>query len=223
MDLSLERVPEDRAEAVLEQVLQFRQSYDCYEKPDDVNALMGLFPSVHIRSGYQLDYDWVYHGDVIKRLRPYARPLDGQSPLLAEPISPEGEERSDQAVETLYQYLHYDPTPEGLFEYAFFVQELWATRASWHDAEWLATAPIFTRTRFEQTLQTAQKVVDLQEPESFAAEAVCDETGGRVRFLVHTPMGWDRIYWLEIDVEADGRPDVRAGDIVADFGQGETF
>lgn len=223
MDLSLERVPADRAEAVLEQVLHFRQSYDRYEKPDDVNALLGLFPSVHVRSGYQLDYDWVHHGDVIRRIRPYARPLDGRAPLLAEPASPEGEECSDQAVETLYQYLHYDPTAEGLFEYAFFVQELWATRASWHDAEWLASAPIFTRARFEQALQTARKVVDLHEPKSFAAEAMCAKPGGHVRFLVHTPMGWDRIYWLEIDVEADGRLDVRAGAIVADFGRGETF
>ncbi len=222
MNISPERVPEGRAEGVLEHVLHFRKSYDRYAKPDDVNALLGFFPRVHVRSGYQLDYDWVHHGDTIKRIRPYARPLDGQAPLLADP-STEGEERSDQAVETLYQYLHYDPTPEGLFEYAFFVQELWATRASWHDAEWLATVPIFTRARFEGVLQTAQKVVDLHEPESCAAEAMRTEAGGRVRFLVHTPMGWDRIYWLEIDVEGDGRLDVHAGDIVADFGLGETF
>ena len=51
---------------------------------------------------------------------------------------------------------------------------------------------------------------------------VLDE-GGKVRFLVHTPMGWERIYYLDITIAADGRVDQQAGQIVADLGQGEIF
>ena len=45
----------------------------------------------------------------------------------------------------------------------------------------------------------------------------------KVRFLVHTPMGWERIYYLNITITADGRVDQQAGQIVADLGQGEIF
>ena len=45
----------------------------------------------------------------------------------------------------------------------------------------------------------------------------------QARFLVHTPMGWERIYHLEISIADDGRVDQEAGNIVADLGQGDIF
>jgi hypothetical protein len=219
----LERVVQERAEAVLERVLQFRDNCARYEKPDDVNALLELFSSVHLRAGYVLDYDLVREGEAMTRIRPFARPAHSEESVFSLDEPPDQEGHGEQAVETLYQYLSYDKTPTGIFEYVLFVQELWSTRASWHEAEWLASTPIFTQARFDEIVQGARKVEELKTPESYGPEAVVGSKGGQVRFLVHTPMGWERIYWLEVGVEADGRLDVRAGDIVADLGQGENF
>ncbi|MGY8826017.1 MAG: hypothetical protein ACKVJG_19115 [Candidatus Latescibacterota bacterium] len=223
MTARLERVAQERAEAVLGNVLHFRDNYARFEKPDDVNALLELFSGVHVRSGYVLDYDLVQEGKAMIRIRPFARRAESEEAVFSveEPSDQEG--HGEQAVETLYQYLSYDKTPVGLFEYVFLVQELWSTRASWHEAEWLASTPIFTQRRFDEIIHSARKVEDLKTPDWCGPEALVDAEGGRVRFLVHTPMGWERIYWLEVSVEADGRLDVHAGDIVADLGQGENF
>ena len=219
----LERVAPDRAEDVLRRVLHFRDNYGQYTKPDDVNALLELFSSVHLRPGYVLDYDLVQEGEVITRIRPFARPAEEEEAIFSVDETPEQEGHGEQAVETLYQFLSYDPTPVGLFEYTFFVQELWSTKASWHEAEWLASTPVFTQGRFEEIVNDARKVEELHLPDEYGPEVTMGKEGGRVRFLVHTPMGWERIYWLEIGVEADGRLDVSAGDIAADLGQGEIF
>ena len=47
--------------------------------------------------------------------------------------------------------------------------------------------------------------------------------GGRVLFLVHTPMGWERIYYLESLVFGDGFVEQEAGEIIADLGSGLIF
>ena len=51
---------------------------------------------------------------------------------------------TDQDVENLYQVLIYEKTPRGLFAYAIFALEMRTPRASWHEAEWLASTPVFT-------------------------------------------------------------------------------
>ena len=38
-----ERIPQEPAEEILKRVLEFRNSYDQYEKPEDVNTLLSLF------------------------------------------------------------------------------------------------------------------------------------------------------------------------------------
>ncbi len=219
----LERVASERAEDVLQRVLQFRGSYDSYQKPDDVNALLELFTSVHLRPKYTLDYELVCEGEVVRRISPFARSVDDEEVVFAIDESPEQEGHGAQAVEMLYQYLSYDHTPEGLFQYAFFVQELWSTRASWHEAEWLTSTPIFTQQRFDEIVDSARKVEELHPPAWYGPEVALESAGGQVRFLVHTSMGWDRIYWLEIEVKADGCLDVHAGEMVADLGRGEIF
>ena len=65
---------------------------------------------------------------------------------------------------------------------------------------------------------------DLRRPEYFGPLARLDESGsGRVRFLVYTPVGWERIYYLESMVFSDGFIDQEAGEIVADMGTGQIF
>ena len=79
----LERVAQERAEAVLERVLHFRNNYARFKKPDDVNALLELFSGVHLRSGYVLDYDLVREGEAMSRIRPFARPIDSEEAVFA--------------------------------------------------------------------------------------------------------------------------------------------
>lgn len=224
-ECTYDRIPQEQAAEILDSVIRFRKSYDQYERPDDVNALVRLFPSVQLREGYILDYEQVQEGEVVTRIRPFARRVDGQDedPLLLDFLPPELEGLTDQDVETLYQFLGYEKTPLGLFEYAFFILELWSTRASWHEAEWLASTPVFTQQHFEELVDQARKVEQLNLPDWYGPETVVLDQGGKVRFLVHTPMGWERIYYLEITVADDGRVDQQAGQIVADLGQGEIF
>lgn len=210
-----ERIPQEPAEEILERVLEFRDSYDQYEKPEDVNTLLSLFPHVSLEKGCVLDYILEQSGETVQQILPYVRPDGGEKMRLVMP----GEE--ENPVETLYRYLDYERTPQGLFEYAFFITELWATRASWHAAEWLASTPVFTRKRFDELVDKAKKVDDLSRPEWYGPET--ELAAGEVRFLVYTEMGWERIYYLGIAVDAKGGTEQKVGDIVADFGQGLIF
>jgi hypothetical protein len=110
-----------------------------------------------------------------------------------------------------------------LFEYAFFVIELWSMRASRHAADWLESTPVFTAAAFDEVIGQARKVTDLKRPPSFGPLSRIDGNGGRVRFLVHTPVAWQRVYYLESMVYGDGFVDQEAGEIVADMGSGEFF
>ncbi len=84
--------------------------------------------------------------------------------------------------------------------------------------------PIFTPERFDRCLSEASKVTDLRRPEHFGPLVrLDDDGGGRVRFLVYTPAGWERIYYLESMAFSDGFVDQKAGEIVADLGLGQIF
>ena len=119
---------------------------------------------MQLSEGYILDYEQVQEGEVVTRIRPFARKKgeeEGEPPLL-DFLSPDMEGLTDQDVENLYQFLIYEKTPRGLFGYAFFVLELWSTRASWHEAEWLASTPVFTQQHFEEVRSARNKCQKLQ-------------------------------------------------------------
>ena len=91
------------------------------------------------------------------------------------------------------------------------------------EAEWLASSPVFTQRHFEELIEQSRKVERLDPPNWYGPEVAMLDRDSKVRFLVHTPMGWERIYYLNITITADGRVDQQAGQIVADLGQGEIF
>ena len=216
-------IPSEPAEALLESVLAFRTTSQSCAKPDDVKALLDLFPRVAVRDGYVLDYLQESTRDgVLLPIHPYARPADDDSWI---PLSgPSDEVDRGATVEELYDYLEYEATPEGLFEYALFAIELHSHRAGGYAAEWQDSTPIFTETRFDATVEQAGKVSDLKRPEHFGPQARReDEDGGRARFLVYTQMGWERIYYLDCRVYGDGFVEHEAGDILADMGTGLIF
>lgn len=217
-----EAISEDSAEGILTKVLAFRDQWQELEKPDDVNALVQIFPRVSVREGYVLDYIQERTDEgIVLPIQPFARPHDDDSWIpMSDSETPLGRE---ELVDQLYRYLEFELSPEGLFEYAFFVIELWSMRATRHAAEWLESTPVFTAPRFDQVLEGARKVSDLKRPHVFGPTSRLDGKGGRVRFLVHTPIAWERIYYLESMVFGDGFVDQEAGEIIADMGSGELF
>lgn len=212
-------LPPEPADALLERVLAFRGQYDQYVRPDDVNALLRFFPQVRLEEGYLLDYLLDSDAEGVQRIVPYACPV-GSDGAPAEPLP---ESAVAAAALPLEPRLRYERTPQGLFEYAFFLSELRATRASWHAAEWLASTPIFTEARFDATLARLSPPQELKRPAWFGPQAELTDAGGWVRFLVYTEAGWERIYFLEIEVDEEGRIDQQAGPVVADFGLGMLF
>ncbi|MFA6110041.1 MAG: hypothetical protein WDA75_14835 [Candidatus Latescibacterota bacterium] len=212
-------LPPEPADAILERVLAFRGQYDQYARPDDVNTLLTFFPQVRLEEGYLLDYVLDSDAEGVQRIVPFAR-RRGSDGAPDEP--PPGNAAAAAAL-PLEPWLHYEHTPQGLFEYAFFLSELRATRASWHAAEWLASTPIFTEARFDTTLARLAPPQELKRPAWFGPQAELAAAGGWVRFLVYTETGWERIYFLEIEVDEEGRIDQQAGMVVADFGLGMLF
>jgi hypothetical protein len=75
-----EEISEGSADDILTKVLAFRSQWQEFEKPDDVNALVQIFPHVNVRKGYVLDYVQEKTGDgVVLPIQPYARPEDDDS------------------------------------------------------------------------------------------------------------------------------------------------
>lgn len=226
----LMRIPQREADALLSKVLEFRAECEQYEKPEDVNRLLQLFPKVAIEDGYLLDYV-VLGGGVAAWIRPYARerkePPWSSAPEVVHLFDRERiagyrhpREHDRLEVDTLYRRLSYEESPSGLLQYAFFVVELWATRASWHAAEWLDSTPIFTKRRFDSFLERTPPLQPPRRPDSYGPLVYPDDKGGQVRFLVHSPVGMERIYYLECDVLADGRVESKAGEILAELAGG---
>ena len=123
-----EPLSEQYAEDLLESILEFRTRGLQYDRPDDVNALLGLFPLVSVRKGFILDYIQSEAKSGMRLpIRPFARPDedDGWEPI-------------------------FDPSEVPGHEE--LVDELWSVRASRHAAEWLESTPIFTRASFDKIL-----------------------------------------------------------------------
>lgn len=219
-------VPGYRADQRWEAALRFRRMWDRYDQPDDVNYLLRQFGDISLQAGYTLDYlliggrrnGWIW---------PYARPTGrGQSagppPDLATiPMDLLATKRGHEdmrAVEeqTLYRHLAYDRTPMGIFEYAFFMNELWATKSASRAEDWLSLEPLFVRHRFDAVLRGRQnQVVRVARPKSLDPVVRLQEGGGEVSFLAFQAGPWKRVFWITLVVEPGGRVSLRPGEIVA--------
>ena len=80
MGAMFEAISEVSADDILTKVLAFRTRWQEFETPDDVNALVQIFPHVNVRKGYVLDYVKEKTDDgVVLPIQPYARPDDADS------------------------------------------------------------------------------------------------------------------------------------------------
>ena len=222
-----DRVPGYRAEERMDAVFRFRRMWGRYQRPDDVNHLLKQFQRVSIQEGYMLDYlslggrqnSWIW---------PYARPSNiRRAPQVPEPLGGVPSDRlaglrgSAEGLaleaESLYRFLAYEASPLGLFEYALFVQELWATKSEAQASEWLGLQPLFVKHRFESILRTeAKRIIRFSRPKTFDPVArQAPAGGGEVSFLVFEGGPWKRIYTMHLTVDPKGWVRTRAGDVLA--------
>lgn len=223
------RIPGFHAERILESVKRFRGNWMHYHRPEDVNQLLRLFPAVRLPRGFILDYlpvggvetGWIF---------PFARReviIEGEAAIPAALTSMErdrlaGKRGSGELrrleVEHLYRHLTYEPTPNGLFEYAFFINELWATKSASKARDWLDLDPVFTRRQFDSVVRAAKQVTRVLRPETCDPLARLAAAGGEVEFIVYQGGAWKRIYQLRLTVQADGSVLRDSGEILANLG-----
>jgi hypothetical protein len=224
------QLPGHRAERLLESVLRFRKAWPRYHRPEDVAFLMRLFPHVSLKAGYTLDYltvgmppeSWIW---------PYARRADAMGdpgpPPALKALGPErlarsrgtGELRRAE-VETLYSLLSYPRTADGLFEYAFFISELWAFKSAHRAADWLEASPVFSARRFDEIVRRgAPGAARLPRPASLdPAMSLHPSGGGEVRFLIYREAPHRRLLTLRCRVEPDGFVRREPGEVLAQLG-----
>jgi hypothetical protein len=220
-------VPGYRAEERLEAVLRFRRLWSRYAKPEDVNALVKQFPRVSVRQDYALDY-FLIGGRQAGWIWPYARRAEarfaGQPPeaLSAVPLDRLAAMRGraealELEAESLYQFLEYETSPQGLFEYALFVKELWATKSEAVASDWLELQPLFVKHRFEAVLRAeSRQIVRFSRPKSFdPTSLVAPQGGGRVSFLAFEGGPWRRISYRTLVVDPRGWVRDQAGEVIA--------
>lgn len=223
------RIPGHHAERILQGVKRFRTNCMHYHRPDDVNQLLRLFPAVRQPRGFMLDYlpvggvetGWIF---------PFARRAvvsEGDPTVPPELATMDrdrlagrrgtGELRQIE-VRHLYRHLTYEPSPTGLFEYAFFISELWATKSASRAQDWLELEPIFTRRQFDGMVRSARQVTRVIRPDTCDPMARLAEQGGEVEFIVYQGGAWKRAFILRLTVHPDGSVQREAGTSLANLG-----
>lgn len=217
------RVPGAIAERLYVGLTRFRKNWDRYRRPEDLRQLVRVFPSVTVAEGYLLDY-LPMGGRQERWIWPYALPKVPE-PEIPEALNSVPRDQlmrlrgSSQGrhieIQTLYRYLKYPKTPLGLFEYAVFVMELWATKSETKAPQWLAIRPLFSRHAFENQLRKQGGTVKkISRPEVFDPIANLGTAGGgEVNFLAHEGGAWKRIFRMLLHIDHHGHVRSEAGKV----------
>lgn len=103
---------------------------------------------------------------------------------------------SGQDAELLYRHFELERSPEGVFEYWFAMQEIWAS-SRWAHSRVLATAD-------ELGQITAQEGWNVEHVAEHCAPAVVDAEGSsHLAVLVYSPIGQQRVALEHVAVGAD--------------------
>ena len=70
---------------------------------------------------------------------------------------------------------------------------------------------------------TGDSDAQLKHPDYYGPLASLSDVGGEVRFLVHSPVGAERIYYLICAVGADGRAEALSGECLVVLGDGFVY
>lgn len=223
------RVPGNQTERLFDSLQRFRHAWPRYHRPDDLRHLLSLFPHVSLEQGYELDY-LPMGGTPTVWIWPYARRAGGSEegpPAVLSGVDRDrlsGLRRSDASrrmeVESLYRRLSFDRSPIGLFEYAFFINELWATKSASKASDWLDMEPIFTRRRFDEVLRrSGTHPLSVKRPDVYDPSAqLKGGASGEVDFMALQGHAWKRIVSMRIAVENDGLCLTKVGPLIANLG-----
>lgn len=221
-----ERIPGYRLDQTVTAVQRFRDSWGRYHRPDDVNRLLRIFRKVELQRGYDLDYIPL-RGREQRWIWPYCRSnapgVPAEPPEALRAIPPDrlvGQKRGaglrSVEVGTLYRFLSYERSPQGLFEYGYFINELWATKSSAREQDWLDLEPLVVRHKFDAVLRRERKqLVKVSRPDHFDPVVRLGEGGGTAEFLAYQPGPWKRIIRVQLTVEPDGVVSWSPGEVVA--------
>ena len=160
---------------------------------------------------------------------PYARPKEDDAiPNTLAAIARDqliGMRESAQAIpieiQTLYRHLTYPSTVIGVFEYAIFIKELWATKSEAKENDWLSMKPIFSRASFENWMRKAGEIAKRIDRPANVEPFVEMSPGsrGEVRFLAYESQVWKRITWINLRVDPSGFVRRSVGRVMVDMGQ----
>jgi hypothetical protein len=118
MGTMFESISEASAADLLTQVMAFRTRWQEFEKPDDVNALIEIFPRVTLREGYVLDYvqEKTKEG-VLLPIQPFAHPSDDDTWLPM--IDPDAQLDREDLVQQFYRTYSSSPVRTGCLSTPF--------------------------------------------------------------------------------------------------------
>ncbi|WP_217915267.1 hypothetical protein [Miltoncostaea marina] len=231
------RLDPDRCEALADRIGAARPRLEAMERPADVAALLGLFPSVALAPGHHLDYRVIDEGSAAW-IEPFCAadgaPGDAPPPRGAVPLhdrasvsggaGPASARRRE--VRELLHAIRFDRAdPFSAFEYALFLTELGSFRAEWHAREWLDSSPVFTAGRLEERLGSGlMPGAPPGRMPPLEATVTIGRRATTVRFPVLTPVATARLYVHETVIDArDGFVRSRQGPTLMELGPGLVY
>ena len=225
----LQKVPGALAERLYASIQRYRNAWSRYKRPEDLRQLIRIFPNVTMAENHLLDYipmggpksSWIWpfakhvmqeHEDYLpQELQELAR-----DQLMSMRGTPEGKRIAEQ---TLYRYLRYPSTQLGIFEYAVFVMELWATKSESKASEWLHLGLIFSRHRFDTLILKSHSAKRIRRPGVYEPTVQIDPGGGgKVQFLAYDSAGWKRVFHMLLRVDQSGHVESEHGTVLVDLG-----
>jgi hypothetical protein len=226
----LQKVPGALAERLYVAVQRYRNASSRFKRPEDLRQLIRIFPNVTVAPGYNLDY-LPMGGPKSSWIWPFAKAIIREGEQTLPPQL--GDLARDQlaamrgtlegvqiAKQTLYSHLRYPNTQLGLFEYAFFVMELWATKSEVKASEWLSLSFLFSRHSFDNLILKSNLAKRIRRPEGFEPMVQLDpEGGGRVQFLAYNAVGWKRAFQVVLIVDSGGHVGSKPGPVLVDLGR----
>lgn len=225
----LKKVPGALAERLYLSIQRYRKAWSRYRRPEDMRQLLRIFPNVTMTKSYILDYIpmggpqsswiWPFAKPVIQEHEEYLpEELEelARDQLMSMRRTPEGKRIAEQ---TLYKYLRYPSTQLGIFEYAVFIMELWATKSESKAMEWLDLGLIFSRHRFDNLIIKSQTAKRIRRPGVYEPTVQIDpDGGGKVQFLAYGSKGWKRVFQMLLRVDKGGNVGSEPGIVLVDLG-----
>ena len=225
----VQKVPGALAERLYTSIQRYRNAWSRYKRPEDLRQLLRIFPNVTLVEGNILDYIpmggpksgwiWPFVVPAIYKGQEYLpEGLDGlaRDQLMSMRGTPEGVQIAKQ---TLYKYFRYPSTQLGVFEYAIFIMELWATKSEVKARDWLNLNLLFSRHSFDNLILKSQSAKRIRRPDVYEPTVEIDpDGGGRVQFLAYDSAGWKRVIHVRLKTDPGGHVESEPGKVLVDLG-----